>query len=234
MVFLCDLPNRAERPDREGCNMQMNLAFRQTMNERLLVLSEVVGDEGSEGDRFSASRFSDENDFLERLIAAGLGPAETNELVAAVLLAMQGSTPSPWVTIDVDATQRTALGLDPREGRPPTPPRLTEELFAAIGDQGMNQVLLRSPTPFSIALGEEFRIAFMNDSYAHILGKEHASALVGKTLLTALPELRGSACVQSLEQVYRTGEPRNGIEVTKKGAFGGDRTAAGGSLRAEL
>jgi PAS domain-containing protein len=191
--------------------MQMNLAFRQTMNERLLVLSEVAGDEGTEGDRFSASRFLEENDFLERLIAAGLGPAETNELVAAVLLAMQGSTPSPWVTIDLDAAQRNALGLDPREGRSSTPPQLTEELFAAIGDQGMNQVLLRSPTPFSIALGEEFRIAFMNDSYAHILGKEHASALVGKTLLTALPELRGSACVQSLEQVYRTGEPRNGI-----------------------
>jgi PAS domain S-box-containing protein len=205
--------------EQEGCGMQhVNLSLRQTLDGRLLVTSQVVGIASPAEDGFSATAYPDENLFLERLIAAGLTPSQTNCLVAAVLLVMQGSSPEPWIRIDLNAMQLRTLGLDIHPGTPETPRslQLPPELFAMIGDRGLNEVLIRSTTPFAVAVGEDYHIAFMNDPYAHILGKEHAQTLIGKPLLTVLPELRGSTCIQSLEKVYRTGEPENGIEVKKK------------------
>ena len=198
--------------------MRVNLSFRQTIDERLLVITEVAGDYAPVGiDDFSASVYADENLFLERIILAELTLAETTDVILAVLMALQPSKAGRWVAVDLSVEQLSALGLG--EAKRPTDLaalQLTEESNLTLRDGGLADVLLRSPTPFTIVIGANHWIAFMNDAYAQILGIEHAISAIGKPLLKSFPELRDKSCLESLEQVYRSGKSKIGIEVKAK------------------
>jgi PAS domain S-box-containing protein len=56
----------------------------------------------------------------------------------------------------------------------------------------------------------------MNDAYAHILGRPHPADLLGKTVLDALPEMRGHSCVNALNEAFHTGRPKIGVELKRK------------------
>lgn len=196
--------------------MQVNLAFCQTSDRRLLITSERVGVSPMR-DGFSTEAYLDENTFLACVVAAELEQMDTLAMIVAVLRVMQHAGTSGYVQADLSAKQMGILGLGGRGGEfTGGAPALSDQVLRTVGQRGLEEVLLGSPTPLAVVAGRELRIAFVNDAYAQILGQDRAAPLLGRLVLEALPELRGHTCVQSLERVYRSGEPMTGIEVKKK------------------
>jgi len=199
--------------------MRVNLSFRQAMGGQLLVVTEAGGGDAPPGsNRFWTSVFEDENIFLESVVFAELASSATTEVIVAVLKAMQPSRTGSWVSADLSVKQLIDLGLgDPAERLLGSASlRAADESNLRLRNEGFAEALLRSTTPIAVAMGVEHTIAAMNDAYAQILGREHAATLVGKPVHDALPELRGHSCLESLTEVYRSGESKIGIEVERK------------------
>ena len=76
--------------------------------------------------------------------------------------------------------------------------------------QQLEQLFMQAPAPIVIFDGPELVYQLVNPAYQQIFpGRE----LLGKPLLAALPELEGSPLVDSLREVYHTGQPFTAQEL---------------------
>jgi PAS domain-containing protein len=201
--------------------MLVKLAFSETSDERFLVTAEFFGSTTpGQCSHFTVTPYQDENAFLEAVVFADLPQDTMVHVTTAVLRSIESPGPLRWISVDLSARAQQVLGVA-REGEQTSvrtsPLQMTEEFVSRLADvPGLEEVLLRSPTPFAISLGREHEIAFLNDAYAHLLGRSSSEGLVGKLVVEAMPELRDQPCVQLLDEVYRTGEPKVGIELKGK------------------
>jgi PAS domain-containing protein len=199
----------------------VKLAFSETSDERFLVTAEFFGSTTpGQCSHFTVTPYQDENAFLEAVVFADLPQDTMVHVTTAVLRSIESPGPLRWISVDLSARAQQVLGVA-REGEQTSvrtsPLQMTEEFVSRLADvPGLEEVLLRSPTPFAISLGREHEIAFLNDAYAHLLGRSSSEGLVGKLVVEAMPELRDQPCVQLLDEVYRTGEPKVGIELKGK------------------
>jgi signal transduction histidine kinase len=81
---------------------------------------------------------------------------------------------------------------------------------AERGRQRLSQLVLQAPAAICLLQGPELVYELVNPGYQQLFA---GRALLGKPLLEALPELRGSAVWERLQQVYRTGETHRDYEV---------------------
>jgi PAS domain S-box-containing protein len=73
------------------------------------------------------------------------------------------------------------------------------------------ELLLQTPAAIAILRGPEHRFEWVNADYIRLAGRP-AVALVGKTLLEAMPEVEAQSYIELLNRVYLTGEPFVGHE----------------------
>ena len=73
------------------------------------------------------------------------------------------------------------------------------------------ELLFHTPAAVAVIRGAEHRYEWVNAEYIRLVGRT-AEALVGKTVLEAVPELEGQSYVTLLNRVYQTGEPFIGHE----------------------
>jgi signal transduction histidine kinase len=76
--------------------------------------------------------------------------------------------------------------------------------------QRLNQLVLQAPVAMCLLQGPEFVYELVNPNYQQLLA---GRVLVGKPLLEAVPEFRGSTVWEHLQQVYRTGQTHQEQEV---------------------
>jgi PAS domain S-box-containing protein len=74
----------------------------------------------------------------------------------------------------------------------------------------LHQLVLQAPVAMCLLQGPDFVYELVNPSYQQLLA---GRALLGKPLLEAVPEFRGSAVWERLQQVYRTGQTHQDQEV---------------------
>ncbi|MHB1560202.1 MAG: hybrid sensor histidine kinase/response regulator [Isosphaeraceae bacterium] len=63
----------------------------------------------------------------------------------------------------------------------------------------------RSPQPMVAVEGAEHVVIYLNDAFAHLVGRE-ATDLVGRHFAQAVPEGGGNRCVALLDRAFRTGQ----------------------------
>jgi PAS domain S-box-containing protein len=68
----------------------------------------------------------------------------------------------------------------------------------------LRQIFRLAPTFFAVLSGPDHVFRLVNDAYYQLVGHRD---LIGKPLLTALPEIRGQGFKELLDEVLRTGEP---------------------------
>jgi two-component system cell cycle sensor histidine kinase/response regulator CckA len=73
------------------------------------------------------------------------------------------------------------------------------------------ELLLQTPAAIALMRGTEHRFEWVNNEYCQHVGWP-AEALVGKTVVEALPEVADQVYLELLNNVYRTGEPFVGHE----------------------
>ena len=73
------------------------------------------------------------------------------------------------------------------------------------------ELLSLSPAGIAVLRGPEHRIEWVNDEYSGHVGWP-AEALIGKTVVEALPEVADQVYLELLDNVYRTGKPFVGRE----------------------
>ncbi|RYY12283.1 MAG: PAS domain S-box protein, partial [Cytophagaceae bacterium] len=76
--------------------------------------------------------------------------------------------------------------------------------------QTLYGLLMQAPACIGITRGPEHRFEFVNEGLA---GLVHDTALVGRTTAEAFPELRGQGILETLDEVYATGESYRGREI---------------------
>ncbi|MGI4874305.1 MAG: PAS domain-containing protein [Janthinobacterium lividum] len=76
--------------------------------------------------------------------------------------------------------------------------------------QRLHQLVLQAPVAMCLLQGPEFVYELVNPTYQQLLA---GRVLVGKPLLEAVPEFRGSTVWERLQQVYRTGQTFQDQEV---------------------
>ena len=91
---------------------------------------------------------------------------------------------------------------------------VTEQVLAREGREAqqreLEQLFMQAPAPIVVLDGPELMFQLVNPAYQQIFpGRE----LVGKPLLDALPELRGTVVPDLFRQVYETGEPYTAHEL---------------------
>ncbi len=77
----------------------------------------------------------------------------------------------------------------------------------------MRQLLQQAPAAIAMLQGPEHRWSYLNPVYLHVIGRDRAEELLGKTIRQTLPELEGQGHLELLDQVYQTGEPVSGTEA---------------------
>jgi signal transduction histidine kinase len=93
-----------------------------------------------------------------------------------------------------------------------TTPRILSELRAraleeAVGEQRenlMRAIFHQAPVFMAVLRGLEYAFEMVNDAYYQLVGNR---AVLGRTLVDALPEIRGQGFIEILDEVMRTGEP---------------------------
>ncbi|WP_333862840.1 PAS domain-containing sensor histidine kinase [Sphingobacterium sp.] len=94
---------------------------------------------------------------------------------------------------------------------------------ASFGEDLILQALSCSPEPTSIYTGTEMTIQFANEGMLSVWGKD--ASVIGKALISALPELEDQPFLSILQEVWRTGKSysvkeaparliKNGVAVT--------------------
>jgi len=74
----------------------------------------------------------------------------------------------------------------------------------------LHHIFMNAPAAICIIRGKDWIYEFINPIAKRLLGER---ALVGKAMLEALPELKGSATEENMRKVMETGEPFTGHEV---------------------
>lgn len=94
---------------------------------------------------------------------------------------------------------------------------------ASFGEDLILQALSCSPEPTSIYTGTEMTIQFANEGMLSLWGKD--ASVIGKALISAIPELEDQPFLAILQEVWRTGKSysvteaparliKNGVQVT--------------------
>jgi len=68
------------------------------------------------------------------------------------------------------------------------------------------EILLQTPAAIAVTRGPEHRFEWVNADYLLLVGRP-SEAVVGKTVVEALPEVQSQVYVSLLDGVFRTGEP---------------------------
>ncbi len=85
---------------------------------------------------------------------------------------------------------------------------------ARLEREKLHNLFLQAPAPILMLSGPELRVTLVNDLYVALARRKSRDELVGKTIREALPELEGQPFFDILDNVYRTGEPFFGSEMT--------------------
>ncbi|HVW87266.1 MAG TPA: PAS domain S-box protein [Bryobacteraceae bacterium] len=93
---------------------------------------------------------------------------------------------------------------------------ITEQNRAArqIGEdrRRWRELLKQAPAGIAVLHGPEHRFDWVNPDYELIVGRS-AEALIGRTVLEAVPEVKGQEYIHILDRVYQTGKPFHGHEA---------------------
>ena len=73
------------------------------------------------------------------------------------------------------------------------------------------EILRQTPAAVALLHGPQHRLEWANDRYFRLIGRS-AEALIGKTVLEALPEIAAQKYLALLDRVYQTGAPFTGTE----------------------
>jgi PAS domain S-box-containing protein len=76
----------------------------------------------------------------------------------------------------------------------------------------LQDVFLSAPAFIAIVIGPEHRFTLVNDQYLSVVGRKHASDLLGKPILEAMPEMHGQIFPKLLDRVYKSGVAHVGNE----------------------
>ena len=87
--------------------------------------------------------------------------------------------------------------------------QLREQL--ALTDRRYRSLIEQSPVAMFVFCGQDLRIDVANDAMHEMLSKKES--MTGKTLLEAVPELRGQPALDTFYQVLQTGQPAYGREI---------------------
>ena len=90
--------------------------------------------------------------------------------------------------------------------------RAREEMIALLAAERsrFKEAFRRAPSVMAMLDGADLRFEFVNEAYSRLVGNRD---VLGKTLIEALPELRGQPFPELLGAVAATGEPWIGLET---------------------
>lgn len=72
-------------------------------------------------------------------------------------------------------------------------------------------LLFHAPAAIAVLRGPEHTFEWVNEEYVHLMGRP-TEALVGKTVIEAVPEIAEQSYINLLDAVYQTGKPFTGHE----------------------
>lgn len=84
-------------------------------------------------------------------------------------------------------------------------PELEARRVLEESERRFRDLVMASPAPIGMYLGEELRVALVNQAILDTWEKD--ASVIGKTFAEALPEMEGQPFEAILKQVYRTGVP---------------------------
>ncbi|HEX9956753.1 MAG TPA: PAS domain-containing protein, partial [Fibrella sp.] len=108
---------------------------------------------------------------------------------------------------DPESGQPIAVGAVMRDMRP----ELHAQQALLESEERFRSMIVQAPVAIGLLRGNQLVIESANQSILNLWGK--GAEIIGKPLLTALPEIRGQAFVDLLESVYQSGKPYHGYEV---------------------
>lgn len=124
------------------------------------------------------------------------------------------------------AAQSMALGIEHKRAEAERALLLERErnarAEAEIERRRLQDLLLQAPAVIAMLRGPEHVFELANARYLHAVGRDDAADLLGKPLLTALPELEGQGFDTLLDEVLATGRPVAGTETPVKLDRSGD------------
>ena len=77
-------------------------------------------------------------------------------------------------------------------------------------EKNFRSLIMEAPFPAGVFMGKDLRIKLANTAALQLWGK--TTAVIGKTLVEAIPELQDQAYMQILQEVYDTGVAYEGLE----------------------
>ncbi len=84
-------------------------------------------------------------------------------------------------------------------------------LGEGVYKNSVREVLMNAPAMMCILNGPEHLFEYANEGYYSLIGKR---GILGKTVREALPEVDGQGFFEILDEVYRTGEPYIGRDIS--------------------
>jgi PAS domain S-box-containing protein len=106
-----------------------------------------------------------------------------------------------FLNIAAETTQRVRAELEARKAR----------AEAEAAENRLRAVFAQAPAFLAVLRGENHVFEFANDAYLQLIGHRD---VVGRTVREALPEVSGQGFFEILDNVYRTGEPFIGREIS--------------------
>jgi PAS domain S-box-containing protein len=96
--------------------------------------------------------------------------------------------------------------------------RLRRESADAIENERkrLHELFMQAPAMICVLRGPDHRFELANPPYVALVGRRDASAIVGRTVREALPEIHDQGYFELLDRVYTTGEPFVGREMKVK------------------
>jgi len=161
--------------------------------------------------------FTNENEFLKLVVAADLDQPESHLLLSAVIIAVaRPISPPAWIEVNLSPQQILRLGI---RGFVETPWPFPSTAIASAFQSGIfssmphfYDLLMQAPTPLAMFWGAEHRFAFINASWAQLLGPSRAGEVIGQPLVDAYPELKEQHFIDLLDQVFTSGEAQSVTE----------------------
>lgn len=77
----------------------------------------------------------------------------------------------------------------------------------------LRELLIEAPAMICVLRGPQHEFELVNPQYLALVGRDAASALIGRPVREALPEIEGQGYFELLDRVYATGEPFVGREM---------------------
>jgi len=91
-----------------------------------------------------------------------------------------------------------------------TTDKVVNEKKAAYGEQKFKNLINESPIATAVFTGEDFVVELANEEALKLWGKD--KTVIGKKIITVMPELEGQPYIDLLKNVYTTGETYYGNE----------------------